>query len=172
MQPAPLTGTATYWLGKCYSGDQNYRCNPHPLRGRQPPKDKIICVISEDATRTPYGDGNLIHAENIADNGDATRTPYGDGNLPDSSLLIASFSMMQPAPLTGTATTKRYSLRRSLEIQPAPLTGTATNKDFRSYGDNLVDATRAPYGDGNMNARKNRKIGITDATRAPHGDGN
>ena len=100
----------------------------------------------------PYGDGN--HASNLCKmhiTPDAAHPPRGDGNVHTSASAKRAIASMQPAPLTGTATCKcnRYAGRFARR-----------------------DAIRAPYVDGNLNARKNRKIGITDATRAPHGDGN
>ena len=57
-----------------------------------------------DAARTPHGDSNLLAALCVVDaRQDAARTPHGDNNRLMSLTLPASF-LMQPAPLTGTAT--------------------------------------------------------------------
>ena len=78
-----------------------------------------------DATRTPHGDGNEENASVIKLLGeDATRTPHGDGNI-GSSLRDDIADLMQPAPLTGTATF------------------------YSQWRGHSPDATRTPHGDGN-----------------------
>ena len=62
------------------------------------------------------------------------------------------FSLMQPAPLTGTATIDSLIHVTSSHsgMQPAPLTGTATTVELHEGMKFKHDATRTPYGDGNL----------------------
>ena len=84
---------------------------------------------------------------------DATRTPHGDGNLPSPTTLEDPISRMQPAPLTGTETFLAGILISSIvSMQPAPLTGTATFTVLTRLV-LLRDATRTPRGDGNLTLR-------------------
>ncbi len=58
IQPAPLAGTATTIISSLEFDTR--RCNPHPSRGRQHSfKAETETCLHRDATRTPYGDGNL-----------------------------------------------------------------------------------------------------------------
>ena len=125
IQPAPLAGTATTIISSLEFDTR--RCNPHPSRGRQHSfKAETETCLHRDATRTPYGDGNLrildLHlvagrcnphpsrgrqratfSESRITIPDATRTPRGDGN-PFAGGHDARVVRMQPAPLAGTAT--------------------------------------------------------------------
>ena len=57
---------------------------------------------------------------------------------------------MQPAPLTGTATsTPALPDWPVLVMQPAPLTGTATGRSLKETLHLVSDAARAPHGDSN-----------------------
>ena len=82
--------------------------------------------------------------------------------------------LMQPAPLTGTATAPFgtfWSL--SFRMQPAPLTGTATMYSAIAIREGPKDAARTPHGDGNMAAPILKALAfLADAARTPHGDGN
>ena len=78
MQPAPLAGTATTKIsGTLVFGEG---CNPHPSRGQQ-----LTNLMNFNKYKI-----------------DATRTPRGDSNVSNRSFMISYFSLMQPAPLTGT----------------------------------------------------------------------
>ena len=81
MQPAPLTGTATFTAGTTV--DHNVlQMQPAPLTG----------------TATGRSLKETLHLVS-----DAARTPHGDSN--SAAYLLNNLSMsMQPAPLTGTAT--------------------------------------------------------------------
>ena len=102
--------------------------------------------------------------------------------------------LMQPAPLTGTATSQIFAPFSKLRMQPAPLTGTATAPEA-SPPPGLSDAARTPHGDGNkIGTGPNMSIfpmqpapltgtatrvsrvtsdgWVVDAARTPHGDGN
>ena len=56
-------------------------------------------------------------------------------------------------------------------MQPAPLAGTATVAILDSI-EEILDATRTPYGDGNALLRMVLMLPMVDATRTPYGDGN
>ena len=110
------------------------RCSPRPSRGQQQICYQVSANQMHDAARTPHGDSNCIQSPQIRLTVfDAARPPHGDSNsvtvvgvVPvrpdaartphgDSSLGFKTFSIsvsgMQPAPLTGTATT--YCTRAS-----------------------------------------------------------
>ena len=82
MQPAPLTGTATIEILRV-DEPPLLRCSPHPSRGQQRRLPEAPGTCRKDAARTPHGDSNLM--------------------IPTAAIAI----MMQPAPLTGTATALR-----------------------------------------------------------------
>ena len=130
MQPAPLTGTATSpESGLPSSG--SFRCSPHPSRGQQlftscsyapwvlcsphPSRGQqlyvkfiILMALYSDAARTPHGDSNITETRSILHFVDAARSPHGDSNR--FAIRSAQIRcMMQPAPLTGTATSYHRS---------------------------------------------------------------
>ena len=72
---------------------------------------------------------------------------------------------MQPAPLTGTATSQIETVFFSFEMQPAPLTGTATTPHSHSQRIRTFDAARTPHGDSNGTAQ----VGTAQVGRcSPH----
>ena len=93
-QPAPLTGTATWYDFRWY--------------GRRP----------SDATRTPHGDGNLNIRNLITKiRHDATRTPHGDGNPSAASFSSWILEGRNPHPSRGrssNANSRRMKIRRQL----------------------------------------------------------
>ena len=58
MQPAPLTGTATFILMRCRYGID--ACNPHPSRGQQLYLISSLLIGFIHATRTPHGDKKAV----------------------------------------------------------------------------------------------------------------
>ena len=58
--------------------------------------------------------------------------------------------LMQPTPLTGTATVDIILTRSQFKMQPTPLTGTATyDYDVELRNVPAGDAAHTPHGDGN-----------------------
>ena len=173
IQPAPLAGTATTIISSLEFDTR--RCNPHPSRGRQHSfKAETETCLHRDATRTPYGDGNLrildLHLvagrcnprplrgrqqllrtveHSAGETLDATRTPRGDGNS------LTSWQRVSQLFFAATRTPRGDSNLKSpvkpfarTWMQPAPLTGTATNF-IQSFLHLPRDAARTPRGDGN-----------------------
>ena len=87
-------------------------------------------------------------------------------------MRVCTLLLMQPAPLTGTAT---YRIPNhdtpAREMQPAPLTGTATMRETLARHGLTADAARTPHGDSNRISEM-AFIDLADAARTPHGDSN
>ena len=174
MQPAPLAGTATKldnqhlsWLQdatRTPRGDGNLirirtaslrcGCNPHPSRGRQRssrldsrPRNHFKMQSTPPptgtATSVPFGRYWGIAV-------DAARAPHGDGNRV-MKLFFLRTTPIQPAPLAGTATTIISSLEfDTRRCNPHPSRG--RQHSFKAETETCLhrDATRTPYGDGNL----------------------
>ena len=148
MQPAPLTGTATSTGRR--SPACLVRCSPHPSRGQQlgPP---VHCVEGHamqpvpltgtatvpDAAALPLvpdgcspcpsrGQQPRLVLPYPCLRSDAARTPHGDNNGVDDGKRL-NLLVMQPVPLTGTATFSMNFSPCVAVMQPVPLTGTATS---------------------------------------------
>ena len=115
-------------------GCTSLRCNPHPSRGRQPGNHAHVALrLGQDATRTPHGDGN-DHVGQRKDPLSDRCNPHPSrgrqrgvkvGNKYDpvrcnphpsrgrqhvfQDKWNKDTGMMQPAPLTGTATSSVVS---------------------------------------------------------------
>ncbi len=66
-------------------------------------------------------------------------------------------------------TNKAYAGRAVLLMQPAPLTGTATTSRSGNRSSKR-DAARTPHGDGNFFLTLYFMVILQDAARTPHGD--
>ena len=174
MQPAPLAGTATLLELEPHHFGADATRTPRG-DGNLDIQDSTISVWI-DATRTPRGDGN-VRPVWIADHGiisrcnlrpptgtatsvpfgrywgiavDAARAPHGDGNSV-MKLFFLRTTPIQPAPLAGTATTIISSLEfDTRRCNPHPSRG--RQHSFKAETETCLhrDATRTPYGDGNL----------------------
>ena len=86
-------------------------------------------------------------------------TPLTGTATVNSSLQVVGLDKMQPTPLTGTATEHGLPLGDQLHMmQPTPLTGTATIDAQQGIDSYLIDAAHTPHGDGNYTREVSRSI--------------
>ena len=122
MQPAPLTGTATFLINiESLREEVDAARTPHGDSNVLSPV-RVVTAMVDDAARTPHGDSNFDHdGAEIPFDQDAARTPHGDSNL-ERLVLAQKGKEMQPAPLTGTATldgTGRLALYQGCSPHPS-----------------------------------------------------
>ena len=168
MQPAPLTGTATFHNGAAFS---RHRMQPAPLTGTATLPPQMAFHHNKDAARTPHGDSNQTPLASLFIHNDAARTPHGDSNAAVPTATFFQCFLMQPVPLTGTTTLAQCAFSAcNRRCSPCPSRGQQPSLHLL-HPELAADAARTPHGDSNFLHLPIFAIRI-DAARTPHGDSN
>ena len=154
MQPAPLTGTATTSENRwCYS--HLLPMQPAPLTGTA--TNIWVMRWQHPAKMQPAplaGTATAEHLPILCSAGDAARTPRGDSNF--TARHEGVYGGMQPAPLTGTATLIISIIFLNLrDDRCSPLPSRGQQLAVAGAGAVAVaDAARTPHGDSNWKPSK------------------
>ena len=127
--------------------DHALRCSPHPSRGQQQMRRRCHS-FQMDAARAPHGDNNIL-----------------------VTALFTMSGVMQPVPLTGTATGKPlHSRDNDRRCSPHPSRG----QQLYQLAEQLNQSRCSPCPSRGQQPSRSALFlhAIVDAARTPHGDSN